>query len=114
MDLIPHALGKSTNSFECFNLTVAVLRSAKRSPSSGIDLRQAVQHISDILLTKYHSTEVPALTIASSRATGEANSYQTAHQVGAIDLGAFGLVTLLNRLLLDNSNQEILEVLPPG
>lgn len=114
MNLIPHALEKSTNSFECFNLTVAVLRSAKRSPSSGIDLKQAVQHITDILLTKYHSTEVPALTLAPPRATGEANVHQTAHLVGAIDLGAFGLVTLLNRLLLDNSDQEILEVLPSG
>lgn len=114
MDLIPHALGKSKNSFECFNLTVAVLRSAKRSLSSGIDLKQAVQHITDILLSKYHSTEVPALTLAPPRATVETNSNQNAHKIGAIDLGAFGLVTLLNRLLLDNNDQEILEVLPSG
>lgn len=113
MDLIPHALEKSKNSFECFNLTVVVLRSAKRSLSSGIDLKQAVQHITDILLSKYHSTEVPALTLAPPRATVEMNN-QNARQIGAIDLGAFGLVTLLNRLLLDNSDQEILEVLPSG
>lgn len=114
MDLIPHALSKSTHSFECFNLTVAVLRSAKRSQTPGIDLKKAVQHITDILLFKYHSTEVPALTLTLPRPADATAFNHNRNQLGAVDLGAFGLVTLLNRLLCDGSDPEILEVLPSG
>lgn len=114
MDLIPDALANPTHSFECFNLTAAVLRSAKRSQPRNIDLKKAVQHITDILLLKYRSNEVPALTLAPHRLADETTSSQSVLQTGAIDLGAFGLVTLLNRLLCDDSDQEILEVLPSG
>lgn len=114
MELIPHALAKPTHAFECFNLAVAVLRSAKKSQPSGIDLKKAVLHIDEILLLQYHSTEVPALTLAPPRLIDDTITNQSASQLGAVDLGAFGLVTLLNRLLCDDNDQEILAVLPSG
>lgn len=114
MDMIPHALAKPTHSLECFNLTVTVLRSAKKSQPSGIDLEKAVLHITEILLLQYQSTEVPALTLAPPRPADETVTNQSANQLGAMDLGAFGLVTLLNRLLCDDSDKDLLDVLPPG
>lgn len=114
MELIPHALANPTHSFECFSLSVVVLRSAKRSQPPGIDLVKAVLRITDIFLLSYHSTEVPALALVPSRPADETISNKSVTQKGVIDLGAFGLVTLLNRLLCDDGDREILEVLPSG
>ncbi|CAN8096633.1 unnamed protein product [Discula destructiva] len=111
MDLFPHALSMRAHSLECFYLAASVLVSAKTSQSLGLDLTEAVGRIFG-MLESYHVCEVPALALALS-APAENSTSMILCQPGT-DRGAFGLVTLLERLLCNKADQEVLATLPSG
>lgn len=113
IDLVPRALARPARSLEIFNLLVTLLRSAGEAASPGLDLRETARRLNDLLIG-YSPSESAGMALALPRRPAENPLPSQEIQPGSIDLGAFGLVNLLHRLLCNNDDEGVSDVLDFG
>lgn len=108
MELVPRALSQPTTSLEAFNLAVMIY---KDSAPFELDLHETVPRLSK-LLREYTPLEVPGMALALPRGLSEEPFPGENLQLGTIDLGAHGLVTLLHCLLCEDRQESVADDIP--